>query len=241
MRVPDLRRTTLRRRYPSRAMAAEEWFRSSGWDEEARADFEARLARARGSNRPQYIRIKAFALRDAGRTAAAEALFRRVLDAYPDSLDAAHCAETLGDQSMSAGDFVTAEAHYRHALELRPDMNATSGEVHIGLAEALVAQGRHEDALAALEYVPVARLMVNHSVGRWNVALAEAALGVGEQQVAADAARRALALLDAPDQFTRHKGVGRAALTDDQVNRLRAIAAREAMKPTRKRAFLRWR
>ena len=218
-------------------MAVEDWFRSPAWDDDSRADFESRLSRAREYNRPQYIKIKALAVGEAGHAAAADALLRRVLDEYPQSLDAAYCAEILGDRAMNAGDSTAAEAHYRHALTLRPDMNATTGEVHIGLAEALSAQGRHDDALLALDYVPAARLTLNHAICRWNAALSEAALGVGERQVAADAAARALDLLDAPDQFTRHKGVGRARLTDAQVKRLRVIAARQEARPSGKRRF----
>ena len=220
---------------------ADEWYRSTAWDDEARADFEARLARTRDHSRPQYIKLKGVHLEMDGQTAAAELLFRRVIDQYPDSFEAPQCAEYLGDYAMSTGDFEIAEGHYRHVLKLSPDMNATSGEVHLGLAEALIAQGRYEEALGALEYVPVASLSLTHAVCRWNVALADAALGVGETQVAADAARRALALLDAPEQFARHPGVGRAALTDDQIGRLRRIAAGEAAQLPKKRGFLRGR
>lgn len=212
-------------------MAASEWFRSSEWGADAKADFERRLARTRSQNRPQYIKIKALVLEAAGETTAAEQLLRRVIEEYPESIDAAYCAERLGDRRLASGEFAAAEAEYRRSMELRPDLNATTGEVHIGLAEALIAQGRHEEALQALEYVPVARLGSNHAICRWNVALADAALGAGEQQVAAEAAARALALLDAPDQFARHPGVGRAALPGDQVKRLRVIASGQA--PTR--------
>jgi tetratricopeptide (TPR) repeat protein len=169
------------------------------------------------------MKIKALALLESGLNADAVALLRRVLDEYPDSLDAAYCAERLGAYYLAVGNASAAEQHYRRSLALRPDQNATSGEVHIGLAEALTAQERYEDALQALELVPPTRLTLNHSVSRWNAALAEAALGVGEQQLARDAAKRALALLDSADQFSRHPGVGRAVLTDAQRRRLEAI------------------
>lgn len=64
-------------------MAPTEWFRTSDWDDDARAEFEKRLGRARDHNRPQYLRIKALALRDAGDKQAAGSLLRRVLDEYP--------------------------------------------------------------------------------------------------------------------------------------------------------------
>lgn len=209
-------------------MAPEEWFRTSDWDAAAQAEFERKLARAREHNRPQYLRIKAAALREAGRPDAAKTLLQRLLDEYPRAFDVAYSAETLGDLALAAGDPVEAETYYRHSLQARPDMNATTGEVHIGLAEALLGQRRHDEALKALEYIPPTELKLAHAHCRWNAALAEAALGLGEQQVAGDAARRALDLLNAPDHFARHPGVGRARLTPEQIKRLRQIASGQA-------------
>lgn len=222
-------------------MAAPDWFRVSAWDDSARADFEARLARSRPHNRSQYLRIKAIALREAGLIKPAQDLFQRVIARYPTSLDAASSSEALGDLASTAGDWASAEGHYRRCIQLRPDLNATAGEVHIALAETLNAQGRHEEALKSLEYLPVARLGLNHSICRWNAALAEAALGVGEHDVAVKAAERALSLLLAPDQFARHAGVGRAVLTSATEQRLRAIAAGKGADAGRPRRRLPWR
>lgn len=220
-------------------MAQREWFRSPDWGTDAAADFEARLARARSHSRPQYLRIKALALEAAGEGMVAEELLRRVIEEYPDSLDAAFSAERLGDRRQARGDFAAAEAEYRRSMDLRTDLNGTSGEVHLGLAEALNAQGRHQEALQALEYIPVAQLGMAHAVCRWNVALADAALGVGERTVAEQAAARALALLDAPDQFARHPGIGRATLSDDQQTRLRLIANGRGPKGPRRSGLFR--
>jgi predicted negative regulator of RcsB-dependent stress response len=221
-------------------VASGEWFRSAAWDLNAKADFEARLARARRNNRPQYLTIKALALQESGHDVDAVELLRRVVEEYPNSLDAVYSAERLGDHYLASGDPAAAERHYRRSMELRPDLNATTGEVHIGLAEALIAQERYDEALHALEHLPVTRLTLNHAVCRWNAALADAALGVGDRGLAREAAGHALALLDAPDQFARHPGVGRAALTDEQQTRLRAIAAgRHAGRSTARRGSLR--
>ncbi len=209
-------------------MASEDWFRTGRWDDEEGAAFEARLARARSYNRPQYLKIKAAALREAGKPAAAVALLHRVLDQYSDALDAPSCAELLGDIALEAGDPASAEAHYRESLRLRPDQNATSGEVHIGLAEALIEQRRFQEAVEALDSFSVHELTLNHGVCRWNMALAEAAQGLGDSNTSALAAERALALLVAPDQFGRHPGVGRAALTDRQITRMKMLALGEA-------------
>ena len=181
-------------------MATDEWYRSSAWEADERVAFEARLKRARDDNRPQYLMIRAAALLESGHEADAVSFLQRVLHEYPQDLFAASCAEQLGDHYLATGDPLAAERHYRQSLTLKPDQNATTGEVHIGLAEALVAQRR------------------------FDAALADAALGMGEAQIAHDAATRALALLDAPDQFSRHAGVGRAVLTNARRRRLQAIA-----------------
>jgi len=209
-------------------VASEDWFRTGRWDDEERAAFEARLARARSYNRPQYLTIKAAALREAGKPAVAVELLHRVLDQYSDALDAPYSAELLGDIALEAGESASAEAHYRESLRSSPAQNATSGEVHIGLAEALIAQGRFLEAVEALDSFSVHELTLNHGVCRWNMALAEAAQGLGDSNTSALAAERALALLVAPDQFGRHPGVGRAALNDRQITRMKMLASGEA-------------
>ncbi len=217
-------------------VASDEWFRSSDWDAPARAEFETRLARARPYNRPQYLTIKALALEASGQDADAVTLLRRVLAEYPDSLDAAYSDERLADHYLARGDAPAAERHYRRSMELRPDLNATTGEVYIGLAEALSAQQRYEEALQALDYLPATNLTLNHGMCRWNAALADAALGVGEFEVARDAASQALALLRAPDQFSRHGGVGRATLSQERQAHLRSIVSGDE----RQRVARRW-
>jgi hypothetical protein len=73
-------------------VVSDDWFRTGRWNDEERAAFEARLARARSYNRPQYLKIKAAALREAGMPAVAVELLNRVLDHYSDALDAPYCA-----------------------------------------------------------------------------------------------------------------------------------------------------
>jgi predicted Zn-dependent protease len=206
-------------------VAPQEWYRTPGWDEGDRAHFEARLLRARPASRPQYLSLKAAALRGAGQTAGAVQLLTRVLAEHPDDgFHAAAAAEALAEIALQGGDAVTAEARYRESLRHSPDRSGTTGEVHLGLAEALLAQGRAQEAREAVESVPVEDLVLNASVCRWNAVVAETAHALGDPRLAAEAARNALALLDAPDQFSRHPGVGRAALPADRVRRLRRLA-----------------
>lgn len=80
-----------------------DWFRSTAWDEQARTEFEAKLARSAAHNRPQYLRIKAIALDGAGLTDDALTLLERVTDDYPDSLDCVSAFELQGDILRRSG------------------------------------------------------------------------------------------------------------------------------------------
>src|SRR4051794_38999265 len=65
-----------------RQRVSDDWYRSPGWSRDDEAHFEQKLARARGANRPQYLRLKGLALgsaRDEQARAAAPVLFRRVI------------------------------------------------------------------------------------------------------------------------------------------------------------------
>lgn len=77
----------------------DEWFRSPGWSEADRADFEARLARSRKYNRAQYLRIKGLALSGAVEVAGARGLWLRVLadDGEFAMLEGFTALEHLGD------------------------------------------------------------------------------------------------------------------------------------------------
>jgi len=123
-----------------------DWFRGSAWDPASREDFERRLARARPSNRSQYIRIKALALAAAGQPDAARNLFERVIREHKDSLDCRASVEHLADLARSQGDDANAEAAYRELLTSWPNLNATSGMAEVSLAELLLKRGNRDEA-----------------------------------------------------------------------------------------------
>jgi hypothetical protein len=135
---------------------AQEWFRQPDWDADARAEFESRLSRARPHNRPQHLRIKALALRDAGDRGSAVELLERLLGSYATSLDAAFAAELLGDIARDEGRSSDAARWYRTSLAR--GTNATSGTAHISLAEVLNGDGAFVAAMQALEMVSVTEL-----------------------------------------------------------------------------------
>lgn len=128
---------------------ADDWYRSSSWDDAARAEFDARLARARAGNRVQYRRIKALALLEGGgpvREAAARALLEANV-ATPDILDFERVValHRLAGLERSAGRLDEAERLLRQALGVGgPDGNGTSGEEETELAEILLERGGRE-------------------------------------------------------------------------------------------------
>lgn len=128
----------------------QEWYRTSDWDEAAQEDFEKRLRRAR-SSRPQYLRIKALALQEAGLPHEAETLIRRLLAEHPDDdFERPFALELLGDLVREQGRLGEAEANYREALEDEHQPGGRTGLVPVSLTEVLTDTGRREEAWALL-------------------------------------------------------------------------------------------
>jgi hypothetical protein len=91
------------------AAANGDWFRSANWTPEIAEAFEAKLARARHSNRAQYLYIQGATLtaandeqtREVGRS-----LLQRSVDDYPDNFHAKAASEQLGESLASEGRFL---------------------------------------------------------------------------------------------------------------------------------------
>jgi predicted Zn-dependent protease len=191
-----------------------EWFRDPAWDQAARDEFERRLSRARAGNRPQYLRIKALALRGARHLAGAKQLLYRVVSDYPESLDCRFCLELLGDIAREEGSAQIAERNYREVIRRWPDLNATSGMVEVSLAELLAESNRRDgddEALRLLDSALKRGRMLNSNLFRWNVALARVAERIGDSETVTRAARTALSLTERGPQFPRHSRVGLVA------------------------------
>jgi predicted Zn-dependent protease len=204
---------------------AEEWFRTVRWDATGRADFERRLARARPSNRPQYLRIKAFTLAGAGRTDDARELFARLVRDHPDAfVDVVPAVEALGDLCRAAGDPVGAEAHYRDVLRRSPSLNATSTMVGVRLAALLVDRGELGEAADLLEARLRAGGMLDVHRFEWFVVLARLQDRGGATGGRRRSARAALDLVDRPPALPRHPTVGRVLPDPATLTWLRAAA-----------------
>jgi hypothetical protein len=176
-----------------------DWFRSPDWDDDTRADFEMRLGRARGYNRPQYLRIKALALRDAGLIEPARALLMQVAE-QPEvhGFEVAFAQELLGDLAVIRNEPVEAERFYRWVLAEHPSANGTSGNVEVSLAELLIDRNREperSEAQALLtSWMDRPGLKFDHTLFRWHLALIAIAEQLGDQETTQRAARTALTL-----------------------------------------------
>jgi tetratricopeptide (TPR) repeat protein len=137
-------------------------------------------------------------------------LFQRILDEYPDSLDARFAHELLGDGFHRAGRLDDAEREYRTVLETNPSLSATTGEAHLSLAEVLLDRQdpRLADEVAALLDAAQPHLTFNTTIFRRYLLSARLAAMVGDDDARREAARRALELVNAPPQLARHPTVG---------------------------------
>lgn len=207
---------------------SDEWFRSPRWDDAARADFEQRLSRARAHSRPQYLRIKALALREAGLPDDARTLLLRVATFYPDTTDAAFATELLGDLARQHGRMPEAESYYRSLLECWPNLNGTSWMAEVSLAELLTDRGDESawnEALLLLQNrLDRPTTMFDNDLFRWHVALARVAGKLGDTETQQHAAQRALNLANRGPQLARHPTVGLVNADELTLARLRQLA-----------------
>jgi tetratricopeptide (TPR) repeat protein len=206
------------------------WYETPAWDATAQADFEERLrrTRARPESRAEYVRMKALALEETGLLDEAVRLYERfVSDEHASWFYVPWTLERLGDIARRQGRLPEAEQYYRRLLTRGSDAasrNGTTGMTAVSLAEVLLDQGRPDEAAAALgeaEMFTVTSFSAN--LFRYCVASARLAQARGDSDAAADAAERALDLVDAPDQYSRHPGVGGVKSDDATVAMLRSM------------------
>ncbi len=198
-------------------IVTKEFYRSSGWEESDQADFESRLRKALPENRARYLRLKALALAEVGRLDDAQRLLNRVLTDFADqSGEVAGAQEELGNLRWRLGDARGAEAHFRAVLVASPDLNHTSQEAHLAIGEMLLARypgGPDEifDLLDAAE----PHMFLNRSWFRWYTLAARLADTRDDVEHRVMFARKALELLDADPQFSRHQHLGFATTTPE--------------------------
>lgn len=222
-----------------------DWFRSSTWDPDTAAAFEAKLQRARARNRAQYLRIEGVYLVAQDRAeyrAAGRALLARVVESYSasedgaDRLQALTALENLADALARDGEVTAARAAYREVLDrVATSLTGRSGTSHtteISLAELLIADGdlsgldEAEVLLDAAEGQVELSAFFRDLVLRYLVVRARTAALRGEASRAAVYAREALAVANESEpSLPRHPDLGRPHASDDLRTELRRIAA----------------
>lgn len=209
---------------------ADNWYRSSEWSKPAQEEFERRLRRARNSNRPQYLRIKALALLEQGgrkEGRAARELLNRVIQDYPDSLDVVVAHEALGESYAREGSSADAEEQYRTALRLSQE-GPVRGDAPLRLPELLIETGgkdKHAEAERILDAIDVEGDLVFASQRfRYAVCRARLAHARGDASGASEYAAAALqvAARDTPD-FPRHPTVGLVQAGKTLLNEMRRL------------------
>jgi tetratricopeptide (TPR) repeat protein len=194
------------------------------------------LSRARPYNRPQYLRVKAIALREHGgkdhRRAAGE-LFERVIRDYPDSyFDLVVAHEQLA--LLAEEDDLPEQAirHYRNALNVSEE-GAPHGDAILRLPELLI--GKHSDperlreaAIIVGRIDPDRDLAFSSQRFRYNALRAVLAEQDGDSRSAVAFANAALAEWhrSTPD-FTRHPTLGWVQSTPETLAQLARLAAND--------------
>jgi predicted Zn-dependent protease len=214
----------------SAALSADDWFRSSDWDDPARELFEEKLSRARPWNAPQYLRIQGLTLLESGNVEPGRQLLLRLITEYPHETSEVWVAhESLGDSYRRDSRARDAERHYRAAMSLGEPGSTTQ----LLLAELLLdteqvdryAEAR--DLLADEQLVAEAENLRSEAF-RHAVALARVEARLGNASDASKWAIRALELRDEDvqgPQFARHRDVARVESPPALVAELARLAA----------------
>ncbi|HWA97818.1 MAG TPA: hypothetical protein VG713_04975 [Pirellulales bacterium] len=211
------------------------WYRRKTWTANGRADFYARLARARASNRAQYLRIQAVELLDdpsPENVGGAIELLKTLLSTYPDQMQLAATYQSLGDCAALNGETSAALDYYREAFaQQRAFLNVLTN-VHLSFALLVAEQqlrASYDEALAALDEF-------RHSLTfplddfREFVARAMIHAAEGSPKLAHDYACRALdEAAKSNSGFRNHPTLGLVGAADAaRVERMRAIIEQNA-------------
>ncbi len=218
-----------------------QWFRSSTWDDEVAAAFEAKLRRARARTRAQYLRIQGGHLADQddeAMQAVGLALLRRVIDEYgaSDPLQVLWARQDIALSLVRLRRSDQAEALLKELLEERhSNLDGWLGErgiLELALAELLQHRGRPDDLEEADVWLDLGEADIAASgflrdlVVRFLVARARVARDRGDLERAGMFAAEALDFSDeSSPPLSRHPDVGRAELHADLRRELEAICS----------------
>jgi hypothetical protein len=212
----------------NRGMGREDWYRGPAWDAKSRADFEARLARSRGdTSRPQYLRIKALGLRDAGLLDEAAGLLDRSIEAAGDS-------ELLRSEALHDLALVRhRQGRDAEAAELLRGSIEVSGRTEVARLIELLGilvdgdDSALSDAGRLIEQIEAASsgLLLPTWVFDYHIALIRYSERTGDLSEVPRLAAAALRIAGLPSPFKRHGDMGTVQIDDLQRRHLERLAA----------------
>ena len=217
-------------------MADGDWFRGPATDARAIDAFEQRLSRATAQKRPQYLRIKATEILDQSDDPdawhVARSLLARVVDDYPDSLDAVMAHHGLARYHRRLSHWDAALREYQLAIDLSlPGRSGGTGIEEVDMGEVLIDRSAPGDAIRALELLASEHLLskshFNSTLFRIALCQARARSRLGlDPSVPAREALRLASITD--PQLPRHPTVGRVETDARTLNELERYAQAES-------------
>jgi predicted Zn-dependent protease len=155
-------------------------------------------------------------------------------------MDAKFGHELRGNLHRQQGRLAEAADAYRSCLERSAgNMSGTSGMLHVSLAEVLL-ESKNPPTQEILRLLDASMQLnrgswLNANLFRWERALALVSARIGDRDTSRKAAARALALIEQPPQFARHKDVGIAHATEEERLVLRSLAETGELTTTTRR------
>jgi tetratricopeptide (TPR) repeat protein len=208
-----------------------DWFRRTTWTAQDETEFYQRLGRARRSSRAQYLRIQAGELadaRDPNLLPIALKLLDSVTREYPDDMfvslvheQRASCLSKLDRHADAFDAFRESIA----AQRLRPTVQTHAYVMFATLAIQLSRFDLYPEAAQLLAEFGGGEVFPA-DVYRYAACRARIAASLENWNEATQFARRALAAVDAPAPYPRHKGLGVVGSPEpDEYARLVRLAA----------------
>ena len=209
-----------------------EWFRRSTWTPRDREEFNARLARSRGTERKaQYLRLQAHHLHatgDARLLPAALELLDRLIGEFPERFELALAHSLRAEVLVDLGHPDAALASYEASLAARRAFPQVSDDAYLGYVELILALKRvqlYAVAQKVLDEFPVGPFPIQ--VFRDAASRALLASSLGDTSGARHWARVALGAADRSESpFRYHRRLGLVTGADPlALQRLKELAA----------------
>jgi len=209
---------------------AEDWFRSRDWRPD---EFERRLARARPSNRPQYLRIQALTLLESGRAddrRAAIELLERLMSLPDPELEANTAPEHLGTAYAADGDFERAANLFAEATRRQTERPNVLGLAPFRLADLVLRErlaARYQSTLDLLvrDDFPWGGMNWHRFERAKSIAFLSHRLRYFDQARAAASEALRLATSETRPEFPRHPTVGLVETDVGTLQELKQVAS----------------